>query len=123
MAKLRITNIHKCMDWKSVKFDWNRARAFLVTAEEGSLSAAARALDMTQPTLGRQVSALEKQLGVELPTPNQALPEDIEFRISRLVAPAAELALGVAASVVVTGAGALPLLVSRARFALLGTCS
>tara|TARA_R100001377_G_scaffold53093_1_gene31183 strand:+ start:3109 stop:5580 length:2472 start_codon:yes stop_codon:yes gene_type:complete len=33
---------------------------------------------------------IEKQLGVELPSPNQALPEDIEFRISRLVAPAAE---------------------------------
>lgn len=55
-----------CMEWKSVKFDWNRARAFLVTAEEGSLSAAARALGMTQPTLGRQVSALEEELGVVL---------------------------------------------------------
>lgn len=54
------------MDWKSVKFDWNRARAFLVTAEEGSLSAAARALGMTQPTLGRQVSALEEELDVAL---------------------------------------------------------
>jgi DNA-binding transcriptional LysR family regulator len=54
------------MDWKSVKFDWNRARAFLVTAEEGSLSAAARALGMTQPTLGRQVTALEQELGVVL---------------------------------------------------------
>ena len=54
------------MDWKSVKFDWNRARAFLVTAEEGSLSAAARALGMTQPTLGRQVTALEAELGVVL---------------------------------------------------------
>ncbi|CAA0108818.1 HTH-type transcriptional regulator TfdS [Halioglobus japonicus] len=54
------------MDWRSVKFDWNRARAFLVTAEEGSLAAAARALDMTQPTLGRQVAALEKELGVDL---------------------------------------------------------
>jgi len=54
------------MDWRSVKFDWNRARAFLVTAEEGSLSAAARALGMTQPTLGRQVSALEEELGVVL---------------------------------------------------------
>jgi len=49
-----------------VSFDWNRARAFLVTAEEGSLSAAARALNMTQPTLGRQVSALEEELGVSL---------------------------------------------------------
>lgn len=54
------------MDWRSVKFDWNRARAFLVTAEEGSLSAAARALGMTQPTLGRQVDALEQELGVVL---------------------------------------------------------
>jgi len=54
------------MDWKSVKFDWNRARAFLVTAEEGSLSAAARALGMAQPTLGRQVDALEAELGVTL---------------------------------------------------------
>jgi len=54
------------MDWRSIKFDWNRARAFLVTAEEGSLAAAARALDMTQPTLGRQVAALEQELGVDL---------------------------------------------------------
>jgi DNA-binding transcriptional LysR family regulator len=54
------------MDWRSVDFDWNRARAFLVTAEEGSLSAAARALSMTQPTLGRQVTALETELGVVL---------------------------------------------------------
>lgn len=54
------------MDWRAVKFDWNRARAFLVTAEEGSLSAAARALGMAQPTLGRQVDALEEELGVVL---------------------------------------------------------
>jgi len=54
------------MDWRSVRFDWNRARAFLVTAEEGSLSAAARALGMAQPTLGRQVEALQDELGVVL---------------------------------------------------------
>ncbi|GAD56988.1 transcriptional regulator, LysR family [Limimaricola cinnabarinus LL-001] len=54
------------MDWRSVTFDWNRARAFLVTAEEGSLSAAARALKLAQPTLGRQVEALEAELGVAL---------------------------------------------------------
>ncbi|WP_194094358.1 LysR family transcriptional regulator [Marivivens aquimaris] len=54
------------MDWRSINFDWNRARAFLVTAEEGSLSAAARALGLTQPTLGRQVDALEQELGVML---------------------------------------------------------
>ncbi|MEQ9138855.1 MAG: LysR family transcriptional regulator [Thalassobaculum sp.] len=54
------------MDWHAVTFDWNRARAFLVTAEEGSLSAAARALGLAQPTLGRQVRALVEELGVAL---------------------------------------------------------
>jgi DNA-binding transcriptional LysR family regulator len=58
--------MHICMDWRSVKFDWNKARAFLVTAEEGSLSAAARALGMAQPTLGRQVDGLEQELGIAL---------------------------------------------------------
>ncbi len=54
------------MNWSAVRFDWNRARAFLVTAEEGSFSAAARALDVAQPTVGRQVAALEEELGVSL---------------------------------------------------------
>ncbi|MEO9865475.1 MAG: LysR family transcriptional regulator [Yoonia sp.] len=58
--------MHMCMDWRAVRFDWNKARAFLVTAEEGSLSAAARALGMAQPTLGRQVDGLEQELGVVL---------------------------------------------------------
>lgn len=58
--------MHERMDWRPVRFDWNRARAFLVTAEEGSFSAAARALGLTQPTLGRQVEALEQELGVAL---------------------------------------------------------
>lgn len=62
----RLVAMHFCMDWRSVTFDWNRARAFLITAEEGSLSAAARALGMAQPTLGRQVAALEEELGVTL---------------------------------------------------------
>ena len=64
--KIRSLGMHFCMDWRLVTFDWNRARAFLVTAEEGSLSAAARALGMTQPTLGRQVAGLEEELGVTL---------------------------------------------------------
>jgi len=54
------------MNWDAIAFDWNQARAFLATAQEGSLSAAARALGMTQPTLGRQVTALEEALGVVL---------------------------------------------------------
>ena len=46
--------------------DWNHLRAFLATVETGSLSAAARSLGLTQPTLGRQVAALEQELGVLL---------------------------------------------------------
>lgn len=47
-------------------FDWTQARAFLAAAETGSFSAAARKLGVTQPTLGRQVAALEGSLGVLL---------------------------------------------------------
>ena len=54
------------MNWAAITFDWNQVRAFLATLEEGSLSAAARALKLTQPTLGRQVAALEEELGVTL---------------------------------------------------------
>ena len=41
-------------------------RALLATVEAGSLSAAARRLGLTQPTLGRQVAALEEALGLVL---------------------------------------------------------
>jgi len=54
------------MNWKTTHFDWNHARGFLATVEEGSLSAAARLLGVTQPTLSRQISALEVTLGVTL---------------------------------------------------------
>jgi DNA-binding transcriptional LysR family regulator len=46
--------------------DWNHIRAFHATAAAGSLSAAARQLGLTQPTLSRQVLALEADLGVTL---------------------------------------------------------
>jgi DNA-binding transcriptional LysR family regulator len=46
--------------------DWNLVRAFRATAEAGSLSAAARALGLTQPTLSRQIAALETALGASL---------------------------------------------------------
>lgn len=49
-----------------MNLDWNLARAFLMTAETGSLSAAARLLGLTQPTLSRQVAEFEAQLGVAL---------------------------------------------------------
>lgn len=58
--------MQKSMNWGSVSFDWNQIRGFWAAAEEGSFSAAARALGLTQPTLGRQVAALEESLGVTL---------------------------------------------------------
>jgi DNA-binding transcriptional LysR family regulator len=54
------------MKWSVPPFDWTLARAFLATAETGSLSAAARMLGQAQPTIGRQVAALERTLGIAL---------------------------------------------------------
>ncbi|MEL6640960.1 MAG: LysR family transcriptional regulator [Pseudomonadota bacterium] len=59
-------DIRKCMNWDAVAFDWNHIRAFLATVEHGSLSAAARALRQTQPTLSRQISGLEDTLSLTL---------------------------------------------------------
>lgn len=42
--------------------DWNPIRAFVATAETGSFSKAAARLGTTQPTLSRQVAALEATL-------------------------------------------------------------
>ena len=61
-----MTDIEKGMNWDAVSFDWNHVRAFLATVENGSLSAAARALGQTQPTLSRQVSLLEEALQLTL---------------------------------------------------------
>ncbi|MGH1370006.1 MAG: LysR family transcriptional regulator [Maritimibacter sp.] len=54
------------MDKRLSTLDWSLIRAFLAVAEEGSLSAAARALSSSQPTLGRQVREVEAALGVQL---------------------------------------------------------
>jgi DNA-binding transcriptional ArsR family regulator len=48
------------------EMDRNLARAFCMTADTGSLSAAARKLGLTQPTLSRQVADFEAALGVTL---------------------------------------------------------
>lgn len=54
------------MNRQAISFDWNHARAFLAVVEAGSLSAAAVVLQQTQPTIGRQITALEEELGVTL---------------------------------------------------------
>ena len=57
---------------------WELYRSFLGVLLEGSLSGAARALGITQPTVGRHISALEKSLGLALFTRSQTglLPTD-----------------------------------------------
>jgi len=51
---------------------WDLYRSFLAVLDEGSLSGAARALGLTQPTLGRQIAALEQALGLALFTRSQS---------------------------------------------------
>jgi len=46
--------------------DWTLLQAFLAVAELGTLSAAAIRLGTTQPTVGRQIKAIEQQLGAVL---------------------------------------------------------
>ena len=60
----RVFNIHFGMAKRTP--DWHLFRSFLAVIREGSLSGAARALGLTQPTVGRQVNALEESLGVTL---------------------------------------------------------
>ena len=45
---------------------WDHWRSFIAVAEGGSLSAAARALGLTQPTVSRHVDLLEASLGATL---------------------------------------------------------
>jgi DNA-binding transcriptional LysR family regulator len=46
--------------------NWSLYRSFLSVLQEGSLSAAARALGLTQPTIARHIEALEQDIGLEL---------------------------------------------------------
>jgi len=46
--------------------DWDDLRYFLALARSGSLSAAGRALGVTQPTVGRRIEAFERRLGTKL---------------------------------------------------------
>ena len=57
---------------------WEWYRSFLGVLREGSLSGAARVLDLTQPTVGRHVAALEAQVGQSLfvRTPAGLLPTE-----------------------------------------------
>lgn len=46
--------------------EWDGIRVFLAVVEEGSMSAAAQVLGLSQPTVSRQISALEDKFGFNL---------------------------------------------------------
>lgn len=54
------------MRWRLNGLGWNQLHAFDATATAGNLSAAARQFGLAQPTLSRQIAALEASLGLTL---------------------------------------------------------
>ncbi len=54
------------MDMAISQLDWALVRSFLAVAETGSLSAAARELGSSQPTIGRQIRQIEEALNLAL---------------------------------------------------------
>ena len=54
------------MNTHTIEPDWFLWRSFLAVMEEGSLSAAARKLGASQPTIGRHIEELETSLNVVL---------------------------------------------------------
>src|SRR3990167_6670090 len=67
IAKLHnCMNIHSRISFMNTAFDWNLVRSFLAVLEHGSLLGAARALQSSQPTMGRHIAELEAQLGTVL---------------------------------------------------------
>lgn len=66
------------------RFDWSLLPSFLAALEHGSLLAASRALGTTQPTIGRHIAELERQLDVVLfeRTGRGLLPTETALRMS-----------------------------------------
>src|SRR5438132_12077053 len=71
--------------------DWSLWRSFGAVVEAGSLSAAARKLSLSQPTLGRHIETLEQTLGIALfeRTLQGLKPTDTALRLYEPVASAA----------------------------------
>jgi DNA-binding transcriptional LysR family regulator len=85
------------------ELSWDFYRSFLTVLQQGSLSAAARELGLTQPTIGRHVDALEEAIGVELFTrsPNGLLPTDTALALK----PYAETLAATTAALLRTASG------------------
>jgi DNA-binding transcriptional LysR family regulator len=112
---------------------WELYRSLLGVLKEGSLSGAARALGVAQPTIGRHIAALEKSLGLALFTrsPTGLLPtesalalkthaESMESTVAALERAAASQGAGVKGVVRITasdviGVEVLPPVIARLR--------
>jgi DNA-binding transcriptional LysR family regulator len=83
--------------------DWDLYRSFLGVMTHGSLSAAARTLGLTQPTVGRHVEALEAALGAPLFTrsPGGLRPTDTALALR----PHAEAMASAAEALIRTASG------------------
>ena len=83
--------------------NWSSLKDFLVVARDGSLSAAARDLGVSQPTLSRRIAALEESLRVEL---FRRTPQGLELTEAgeALIEPARQMERGAqAVELAVTG--------------------
>jgi DNA-binding transcriptional LysR family regulator len=83
--------------------DWSLIRSLLAVAEAGSLSAAARATGISQPTLGRHVQAAEAALGVPLFT--RVAQGLVLTEAGQALMPAAKAMQAAAAELALTAAG------------------
>ena len=59
-------NLHKFHTFLYMNTSWDDHRFFLAIARAGSLTAAAKSLSVSQPTVSRRLEAMEKGLGVRL---------------------------------------------------------
>lgn len=84
--------------------DWALYRTILAVIEHGSLSAAARDLGLTQPTVARHVDALEAMLGAALFVRSQRGLEPTE--LAQALRPHAQAMAHAAAALVRTASGA-----------------
>jgi DNA-binding transcriptional LysR family regulator len=85
------------------KLDWSLIRSVLAVAEAGSLSAAARATGISQPTLGRHVQAAEAALSVPLFT--RVAQGLVLTEAGQALMPAARAMQAAAAELAMTAAG------------------
>ena len=91
-----MTGIKNCMDKREP--GWELYRSFLAVMREGSLSGAARALGLTQPTVGRHIRELESSLSTALfsRAPDGLRPTDAALRVE----PHAQTMAGAAATLI-----------------------